>query len=280
MFRNAFRKKELCVMIYFTLVGQFALLLSGILPGQPKAVRPKVITNEFGIKFVWIDPATFMMGSPADEGGREESETQHKVTLSKGFYMAVFPVTQEQWKEVMGNDPSQFTGKTKNLPVEKVSWYDCQEFISKLRCKDKRSYRLPTEAEWEYSCRAGTTTCFHFGNTISTDQANYDGRIYSPSDGKRRGVFRDGTTPVDMFPANSWGLYDLHGNVYQWCQDWYGDYPNSEVTDPQGPKTGKGRVVRGGVWDLGPNHRSAYRGSYYPDTRASSCGLRLCFFAE
>ena len=136
---------------------------------------PKNFTNSIGMKFVWIPPGTFMMGSPKEEKRTASyDETQHKVTLTKGFYMGVYPVTQEQWQAVMGNNPSHFKGE-KNLPVEMVSWDDCQEFIKKLREKDKKPYRLPTEAEWEYACRAGTTTPFHFGETISTDQANYDG---------------------------------------------------------------------------------------------------------
>src|SRR5471030_1788704 len=135
---------------------------------------PKNFTNSLGMKFVWIPPGTFLMGSPKEEKGREAIETQHKVTLTKGFYMTVYLVTQEQWKEVMGNNPSHFKGE-KNLPVEQVSWEDCQAFIKKLREKDKRAYRLPTEAEWEFCCRAGTKTPFHFGETISTAQANYSG---------------------------------------------------------------------------------------------------------
>ena len=144
-----------------------------------------------------------MMGSPKEEKERQDNETQHKVTLTKGFYMGVYTVTQEQWQEVMGNNPSKFKGE-KNLPVEMVSWDDCQEFIKKLREKDKKLYRLPTEAEWEYACRAGTTTPFHFGETISTDQANYNGEVVY-GNGKK-GVYRKKTTPVGSFPANAWGL--------------------------------------------------------------------------
>src|ERR1019366_4506347 len=137
-----------------------------------------------------------------EEKERGDGETQHKVTLTKGFYMGVYTVTQEEWQAVMGNNPSHFTG-AKNLPVENVSWNDCQEFIKKLREKDKKPYRLPTEAEWEYACRAGTKTPFHFGETISTDQANYNGEhIYG--DGKK-GLDRKKTTPVGTFPANAWG---------------------------------------------------------------------------
>jgi len=172
----------------------------------------EIITNNLGMKFTWIPPGTFMMGSPKEEEGRFDNENQHKVTLTKGFYMGVYTVTQEQWQAVMDNNPSHFKGE-KNLPVDSVSWTDCQEFIKKLRekDKDKKAYRLPTEAEWEYSCRAGTTTPFHFGETISTDQANYFGEaVYGNG---KVGVYRKKTTPVGTFPANAWGLHDMHGNV-------------------------------------------------------------------
>lgn len=234
---------------------------------QPKAQEkkdpPRNFTNSIGMKFVWIPPGNFMMGSPREEKGREAEETQHKVTLTKGFYMGVYTVTQEQWKEVMGNNPSWFKGE-KNLPVEKVSWNDCQEFVKKLREKDKKSYRLPTEAEWEYCCRAGTTSPFHFGETISTDQANYDGN-YVYGSGKK-GVWREKTTPVGSFPANAWGLHDMHGNVWQWCQDWYGTYPLNDVVDPTGPVKGAYQVLRGGSWQSGPETcRSACRRGRLPE---------------
>src|ERR1700677_3230103 len=171
---------------------------------------PKNFTNSIGMKFVWIPPGTFTMGSPSKEEKRGEDETQHKVRLTKGFYIGIHTVTQEQWQQVMGNNPSHFKGE-KNLPVEKVSWDDCQEFIKKLREKDKKLYRLPTEAEWEYASRAGTKTPFHFGETISTDQANYNGN-FTYGDGKK-GAFRKKTTPVGSFPANDFGLFDMHAVV-------------------------------------------------------------------
>jgi len=180
----------------------------------------------------------------------------------------------------MGNNPSHFKGE-KNLPVERVSWDDCQEFIKKLREKDKKPYRLPAEAEWEYACRAGTKTPFHFGATMSTDQANYNGN-YTYGDGKK-GVYREKTTPVGSFRANAWGLHDMHGNVCQWCQDRYGAYSQKEVVDPQGPEKGKKpglevRMLRGGTWYSYPDDcRSACRTMYDSDYRENGHGLRVCF---
>ena len=138
--------------------------------GPPKPPQP--FTNSIGMRFVWIPPGTFVMGSPKEEKERNPDEIQHKVTLSKGFYMGVFAVTQEEWQEVMDSNPSRHRNEEK-LPVDMVSWDDCQEFIKNLREKDKQPYRLPTEAEWEYACRAGTTTPFHCGDTIATDPGKF-----------------------------------------------------------------------------------------------------------
>ena len=242
-------------------------------PDEPDP--PKHVTNSIGMKFVWIPPGTFLMGSPANEQHREQGEIQHKVTMTKGFYMGVHLVTQEQWQAVMGNNPSRFKGE-KDLPVEQVSWEDTQLFIKKLREKEKKVYRLPIESEWEYACRAGTITPFHFGDTISTDQGNYyGGNVYGNG---KKGVERKQTTPVNRFPANAWGLRDMHGNVFQWCQDWYGNYPQKDLVDPQGPNAGKDHVMRGGSWNYNPQGcRSAYRRFGY---RSDHCGFRVCFFVE
>lgn len=250
------------------------------LNAQEKKDPPKHYTNSIGMKFAWIPPGSFVMGSPKEEKQRNDSETQHKVTLTKGFYMGVYLVIQEQWQEVMGKNPSQFKGE-KNLPVDTVSWNECQEFIKKLRAKDpdKKEYRLPTEAEWEYACRAGTTTPFHFGDTISTEQANYDGN-FAYGAGKK-GICRGKTTPVDAFPANAWGLHDMHGNLWQWCQDSYGDYPKTDVTDPPGPAKGDTRVIRGGTWYTGPSVcRSARRDGFSANNRDKYYGFRLCFWND
>ena len=209
-------------------------------------------TNSIGMELVYIPPGTFVMGSPAEEQGRGRSgssdETQHRVRLTKGFFMGVTEVTQAQWKAVMGTDPSRFKGD--NLPVERVSWHVAVAFCRKLSASEGKQYRLPTEAEWEYACRAGTTTAFNTGPTISTDQANYDGNhTYA---GGRRDVYRKKTMPVGSFKANAWGLYDMHGNVYEWCSDRHGEYPRGEAVDPTGPAKGKLRVLRGGSWYYAP----------------------------
>jgi formylglycine-generating enzyme len=264
--------------------------MSSDIPIQNQQEKPpRDLTNNIGMKFIWIPPGSFTMGSPKDEEGRGEvfpeikaqfpdgtfEETQHKVTLSKGFYMGVHLVTQEQWKEVMGSSPSHFKGE-KNLPVECVTWRDCLEFIEKLKKQDGRPYRLPTEAEWEYSCRAGSTTPFHFGKTISTDQANFDGT--HPYGQDKKGVDRKKTTPVDAFPANAFGLFDVHGNLSQWCQDWFGPYPKNDIVDPQGPIDGKFRVTRGGNWASGAGGcRSAGHCGCAPDWQLEFVGLRVCF---
>jgi formylglycine-generating enzyme required for sulfatase activity len=166
------------------LVAAFATLTGGVatyaVPDRKpigEVDPPKHFTNSIGMKFVWIPPGTFLMGTRLGEEERSDNETQHSVTLTKGFYMGVHLVTQEEWQAVMRNNPSHFTDE-KNLPVDTVSWDDCQELVKKLREKDKKVYRLPTEAEWEYACRAETTTPFFFGEAISTDQANYNGNPY------------------------------------------------------------------------------------------------------
>jgi len=174
----------------------------------------------------------------------------------------------------MDSNPSQCKGDAH--PVEKVSWRDCQEFCKRLSQKDGKPYRLPTEAEWEYACRAGTTSPFHFGQTVTTDQANYNGN--HPYGTRRKGVYRSQTIPVASFPANAWCLFDMHGNVCEWCQDWFGPYPNEESKDPQGPQKGTGRVFRGGSRSHRAKHcRAACRYNNEPDLNSYIWGFRVCF---
>jgi len=232
--------------------------------------------NTIGATMVFIAPGTFTMGTPAGEESREAHETQHRVTLTRGFYMGKTEVTQAQWKAVMGNDPSNFKGDT--LPVEQVSWDDCVEFCRKVSAKEGKKYRLPTEAEWEYACRAGTTTPFHFGPTITRQQANFNGT--ATYGGSAKGEDRQKTTAAGSFSANAWGLQDMHGNVWEWCSDWYGPY-GGDVQNPIGATAGSDRVLRGGSWDCSP--QSCRAGDRYRGTAGSrdyDFGLRLALDSE
>lgn len=254
-------------------------------PNDPNKIEPGLcgcgniekctFTNSIGMSFVPIEPGTFEMGSPSDEPDRESDETQHQVTLTKGYFMQTTEVTQGQWKEIMGSNPSYFSSCGDNCPVEYVSWNDIQEFIQKLNQKESgRNYRLPTEAEWEYAARAGSTKPFAFGDCLSTNDANYDGNY--PLSGCSKGSYRNKTIEVGQLRANDWGLYDMHGNVWEWCNDRYGDYNSSALIDPVGPTTGASRVVRGGSWiDFAWSCRSANRYWIAPDYRNWDLGFRL-----
>jgi formylglycine-generating enzyme required for sulfatase activity len=228
-----------------------------------------------GVKqfFRWIEPGTFLMGSPANEPERWENEGQHSVTLSQGFWLADCCVTLALWQAAMGNNPSYFKGDDR--PVEQVSWKDAQNFISKLNgLKPELKLCLPTEAQWEYAGRAGTQTPFSFGEQIDASQVNFDGTV--PYNNGKKSEYREQTVAVRSLPPNPWGLYEMHGNVLEWCQDWYGDYPSQAVTDPRGPASGYFRVLRGGSWrHYGRIYRSANRLYYEPDDAYNYIGFRL-----
>lgn len=224
---------------------------------------------------VFIPPGTFSMGSPVDEVGRLPNEgPQTEVTLTKGFYIGRYLVTQGDYLAVVGRNPSIFAGDT-NRPVEKVNWDDATNYCGKLtqqelgagRIPSGSQYRLPTEAEWEYACRAGTSTRFSYGDDPDyTNLGNY-GWYTNNSDLT--------THPVGLKLPNPWGLYDIHGNVWEWCQNRYGDYPGGSIFDPQGPATGSYRVVRGGGWGSAPwNCRSARRFGN-ADIRSYIVGFRV-----
>jgi len=230
------------------------------------------------MEFVWIPPGAFMMGSPEDEPGNRENEERHRVTLTQGFYMQTTEVTVDQWKAVMGNVGSADYWQCGSCPAVEVSWGTAQEFLKKLNERESgNSYRLPTEAEWEYAARAGSTTRFSFGDD--------DGKLdeyawYSDNSGRR-------PHPVGQKAPNAWGLYDMHGNVFEWCEDWYGDYPSGAVTDPTGPASGTPfefqghenpglKVYRGGSWDHKPEQlRSAYRSRSSMWGTYNAIGVRL-----
>jgi len=235
--------------------------------GEPKS-SPSSLTLDLGngvtMKLVRIRPGKFVMGSPDSEQGHDPREgPQHEVIITKPFYMGVTEVTQAQYEAVMGTNPSKFKGATN--PVETVSWNDATEFCKKLSEKTRQAARLPTEAEWEYACRAGIKTGFSFGDA---DDGLGDYAWYNANSG--------GTThPVAKKKPNAWGLYDMHGNVWEWCADWCGDYPKGAVTDPQGPAAGTSRVLRGGGWGYVPTYcRAAYRDFSIPDFRSDVYGFR------
>ena len=214
-------------------------------PQKTASVKRRTLKNSLGMQFVYIPPGTFMMGSPPDEPNRNNDENRHKVILTKGFYMQTTEVTQWQWKAVMGDNPSFFKNCGDNCPVERVAWREVQEFIKKLNDREGTdTHRLPTEAEWEYACRAGAQTPFAFGRCLSTEQGNYAGSL--PMPGCSKGATLNKTIPVASLQPNDFGLYDMHGNVKEWCKDIYGNYPSGAVTDPQGLSSGSDQVVRGG----------------------------------
>jgi formylglycine-generating enzyme len=226
----------------------------------------------------WIPPGEFQMGSPKDEPERSDDERQHRVVLTEGFWLADTACTQELWEAVMTNNPSRFKDNPQN-PVEQVSWLDItDEFLPKLNAlAPGLDLVLPTEAQWEYACRAGTTTPFSFGEQITTDQVNYDGDL--PYAGGKKGEYREKTVPVKALPTNPWGLHQMHGNVWEWCVDEYAEYPEGTVENPvvhQDKKESRQRVLRGGSWiNFGRDCRSASRSAHGPDVRYDGVGLRL-----
>ncbi|MCP5228584.1 MAG: formylglycine-generating enzyme family protein [Candidatus Accumulibacter sp.] len=222
-------------------------------------------------RFRWLTPGRFLMGSPTDEAERGGNEAQHEVTLSRGFWLADTACTQALWQAVTGANPSEFQDDARN-PVENVSWNDVQAFLAGLnRHVPGLHARLPSEAEWEYACRAATTTPFSFGENITPEQVNYDGN--HPYAGGEKGLYREKTVPVGSLPANPWGLYEMHGNVWEWCADWYGDYPTAPQLDPTGPQTGVNRVLRGGSWfSFGGGARCAGRSRLEPESRSQIMG--------
>ncbi len=231
------------------------------------------------LQMVHVPAGNFVMGSDVFEGGRDPDENAHKVVLPRAFYMKATPVTQGEYAAVMGSNPSSFKGVGTRAPVEGVSWYDAVRYCNRLSEKEglrpaysidgeevgflggeRTGYRLPTEAEWEYACRAGTLTPYSTGTALTARQANYN---------------LVETTEVRLYPPNPWGLYDMHGNVWEWCWDWYGAYPRGSVKNPRGPRSGLTRVLRGGGWDSQARVcRSAARSRFSPSMRTNVIGFR------
>jgi formylglycine-generating enzyme required for sulfatase activity len=240
------------------------------------AKPPGTITDAVtGMTLVELPAGRFSMGSPSSEAGRGDDESQHEVTIGRPFLLGRFEVTQEQWRTIMRTSPSKFAACGSTCPVERVSYQDVQRFLDVLNARASGvHYRLPTEAEWEYACRAGSATPFATGGNVTTSQANYDG--LRPYTSFLPGVFREQPTPVGSFDVNVWGIGDMHGNVREWTSDWYAPYPPGTARDPRGPVSGTSRVVRGGSWlSSAASLRCAVRESRSPTDPDGTIGFRV-----
>jgi formylglycine-generating enzyme required for sulfatase activity len=263
--------------------------IDAAVPRFYRAFSQQLPTNVVPVPFMtWIPSGTFVMGSPSNEALRNSNESQHTVTLTKGFYMGRHEVTQGDYLSLTSTNPSTYTGDL-SRPVEQVSWSDATNYCGKLTRQEQLAgrlpvgwvYRLPTESEWEYACRAGTTTALHYGNELRGGMANFysyyeydaltgETLVSSPT------TYLDRPTAMGSYQPNPWGLYDMHGNVWEWCRDYYGTYPVGSLTDPQGPISGGDRVMRGGSWcTRGMNCRSALRNSIPPAYKRYDLGFRI-----
>ena len=277
--RSAFRSPELLVDRF----SEFGFRVAYKFTGK----HTVDLNSSVNLEMLWVEPGTFTMGSPVTEVGRQTDETEHNVTLTKGFYLGKYEVTQAQYEAVMtGNSdglsatPSQWPNNP-NRPVEKVSWADAQIFLTRLNAQQSANipvgwaYVLPTESQWEYACRAGTTTMYSWGNDINSSRANYnwEGSWNTGNDFKQ-------TRDVGQYAANPWGFFDMHGNVRELTADWYQTaYPTGNlVVDPTGPASGSLRTGRGGSWDYaGMALSSASRDITHPSSRSNNSGFRVGF---
>jgi sulfatase modifying factor 1 len=253
------------------------ILILGSAPGH--ALEPRV-QNDLRMEFVLIPAGTFLMGSPQDEPNRNADEVQHNVSISRPFYIQTTEVTLGQWWAVMGQRMFGARKGPENAPVTSVSWFDTQEFINKLNAGGESHYRLPTEAEWEFACRAGAMTAYAWGNTIDCTKAMYANNPVKSEKclpfAKSRGLPVGGPAPVKCYRPNRWGIYDMHGNVWEWCQDWHAPYETKDAVDPCGPSSGEFRIRRGGSWyRFGYYCRSANRNFGHPAARYRTTGFRL-----
>jgi formylglycine-generating enzyme required for sulfatase activity len=255
------------MILVAVLLAMYSCAITGTVTAEDKQA---FTSPTFGAKFVLIPAVTFMMGSLSNKPGRFNNETFHQVTISKPYYMQTTEVTQGQWNKVMGNRPSYFKDCGEDCPVEQVSWYDVQEFIKKLNLTEgENKYRLPTEAEWEYAARGGEKNEEYSGGNDVNAVAWYNSNS------------GDKTHPVAQKLPNKWRLFDMSGNVYEWCSDWYGLYPSKPASNPKGPPTGDNRVYRGGGWHYGAwSCRVAYRDGIVSDRSRNDLGFRLVFSVQ
>ncbi len=249
-------------------VAGLLLALAGRAAGPAPSRPPTWTEPRTGMVFVTIPAGTFVMGSPLREKEREAQEVQHEVTLTRGFSLGAYEVTGGQWRRLMGVNPSHFAARGDDFPVERVNFPDIQEFLARMNAaQSSRTFRLPTEAEWEYACRAGTTTAFATGDRLASTQASF---LAAPGEGGR------GTTRVGSFGPNAWGLHDMHGNVWEWTADEYCPYPVGPARDPN-PRCGSGlKVIRGGSWYFGADSaRCALRYTHPQNELGFSLGFRV-----
>jgi sulfatase modifying factor 1 len=271
-------------LVFFGVLAALASLADRAEPQPAPAERGR-------LEFVQVPAGTFIMGSPGTEWGSRDDEQQHQVTFTRPFFLATYEVTQAQWTAITGRNPS-YLYDCPDCPVESITWFEAVAFCNKLSQQmgfppayairdtvvtlnaGADGFRLPTEAEWEYACRAGTSTVFYTGECLGTEQANYLG--YDPQKGCPKGMWRGQAVDVGSFPPNPWGLHDMHGNISEWCWDRHGFPGPGPVVEPRGPNTGAERLMRGGNWhDLGRNCRSAMRHKAAPNQRFTHVGLRL-----
>ncbi len=253
------------------------LVLAG---SPPAAALEQRMVNPLGMEFVLIPAGRFTMGSPTTETGRSASERPHEVVISHPFYLQTTEVTVAQWRAVMGRRLIARKRGADDMPVVKVSWFDTQKFIRSLNQRTGQHYRLPTEAEWEYASRAGSTTAYSWGDRVDCRQAmfanhplGYDACV---DENRRWGLRPDHPAPVKHYPPNAWGLYDMHGNVWEWCIDLFDRYDGDTVVDPCNTEDGRNRVRRGGSWFGPASHmRSANRAFGHPMSRLQNTGFRL-----
>lgn len=294
LFRAALVVAVLLVVAFLALLAYGMLSLASSWLPRLTGGAPSEVTNSIGMRLVRIRPGKFTMGSPPDEPGRLDNEAQHEVEITRAFYLGVYEVTQGEYRQVTGKNPSQHTAgggcehavrgmDTRRFPVEQLSWRDASEFcrlLSEMPAEKKagRTYRLPTEAEWEYACRAGTTTATYAGSSFSSSDGNIHGE--QPYGGAPRGTHLGRPVPGGSYKPNAWGLYDMQGNVVEWCQEWYDPtyYRHSPAKDPPGPQANvfeNRRVARGTAYDSGgPGIRSAQRGGAPIDYTAAHMGFR------
>ena len=253
-------------------IAAVAILMDRILAPGPAAI---MIEPRTGMALAAIHPGTFTMGSPAAQPGRQPDELQRVITITRPFFLGIREVTQAEWSIVMGASPSHFANCS-HCPVESVNFYDVDRFLANLNAQSTSlRFRLPSEAEWEFACRAGTSGPGFVEPAPTPDQANIDARS-GAKQGAPSSRVRGATAPVGSYPPNRWGLFDMQGNVWEWTNDWYGDYQANDRTDPRGPSTGSRRVIRGGSWFFDRNSaRCGLRYSHSPEDSGFSLGFRV-----